>query len=88
MSERYYGFAGQVLRINVSNRTAEAVPLDLPTAYQFLGGRGINMKALYDEIAPGIDPRGEENKYFIGTGMFGGTNCAMGTRINVSGKSP
>ena len=88
MGERYYGFAGQVLRINVSNRTAEAVPLDLPTAYQFLGGRGINMKALYDEIAPGVDPRGEENKYFIGTGMFGGTNCAMGTRINVSGKSP
>lgn len=88
MAEKCYGFAGKTLRIDLSNRKAKAFPTDMPMARQFLGGRGFNMKRLYDEIGPGVDPRGEENKYFIGTGMFGGTHCAMGTRINVSGKSP
>ena len=88
MAEKYYGFAGKTLRIDLSNRKAEAFPTDMPMARQFLGGRGLNMKRLYDEVPAGVDPRGEHNKYFIGTGMFGGTHCAMGTRINVSGKSP
>ncbi|RPJ85492.1 MAG: hypothetical protein EHM13_00900, partial [Acidobacteria bacterium] len=88
VAETYYGFAGNTLRINLSNRKVEAFPTDMPLARQYLGGRGINMRRLYDEVPPGVDPRGESNKYFIGTGMFGGTHCAMGTRINVSGKSP
>ena len=88
MPETYYGYAGKTLRVDVSNRRAEILPTDMPMARLFLGGRGFNMKRLYDEVAPGIDPRSEQNKYFIGTGMFAGTHCAMGARINVSGKSP
>jgi len=85
---KYYAFAGKTLRVDLSNRRAETFPTDMSLARQFLGGRGLNMRRLYDEIAPGTDPRSEDNKYFIGTGMFGGTHCVMGTRINVSGKSP
>lgn len=88
VSERYYGYAGKILRIDLSNRKATTKDLYMPTAHQFLGGRGFNMKTLYDELKPGIDPQSEENKYLIGVGMFGGTPCPMGARINVSGKSP
>jgi len=88
MSERYYGYAGKILRIDLSNRKASTEDLYMPTARQFLGGRGFNMKTLYDELKPGMDPKSEDNKYLIGTGMFGGTLCPFGTRINVSGKSP
>lgn len=88
MTERYYGYAGKILRIDLSNRKPNAEDLYMPTAYQFLGGRGFNMKTLYDELEPGIAPLSEENKYLIGTGMFGGTLCPMGTRINISTKSP
>jgi len=88
MKENYYGYAGKILRINLSDKQDQKEPLDMETARRFIGGRGFNTKVMYEELKPGIDPRGEKNKYIVGSGPLGGTLCPFGTRINVSGKSP
>ncbi|AOY57618.1 aldehyde ferredoxin oxidoreductase N-terminal domain-containing protein [Desulfococcus multivorans] len=53
-----YGWCGIVLRVDLTRGVIDKVPLDLDAARKFLGGRGLNSKTLFDEIAPGIDPPG------------------------------
>jgi aldehyde:ferredoxin oxidoreductase len=57
-------------------------------ANQYIGGRGLNIKYLYDEIKPGIDPLGPENKIIIGTGPCNGTLVPGSQRFTLTTKSP
>lgn len=82
------GYAGKVLRIDLSRRAARVSGLDKETAIQFLGGRGFNSRRLYDEVGPGTDPLGPENKLMFATGPLVGTMFPSASRFNVSAKSP
>jgi aldehyde:ferredoxin oxidoreductase len=66
--------------------TTEALKTDL--AYNFIGGRGFTSKLLYDELKPGIDPLGPENKIFVAVGPCNGTLVPGSTRITIAAKSP
>ena len=79
---------GRVLRINLSNGkiSTESVPESI--ARDFVGGRGYGIKYLYDEIAPGTDPLGEENKLFLLAGPLAGTMAQAVSRWVVCTKSP
>ena len=57
-----YGYMGTILRINLSDGTIKKEPLQQERYRDFIGGRGLNSKILYDEIQPGIDPLGPENR--------------------------
>ena len=57
-----YGYMGTILRINLSDLTVKKEPLQKEDYRNFIGGRGLNSKLLYDEIQPGIDPLGPANK--------------------------
>lgn len=81
------GYAGAVLRIDLSNMKAWAEPLDATFARSYIGGRGFNMRRLFDEVPKGTDPLGEANKLMFGVGPLNGT-IAPGSRFNVSAKSP
>ena len=83
-----YGYAGKVLRINLSDETVSKEPLDPEEARQFLGGRGFNAHKLYKEIGVDVDPLGPENKLMIATGPLVGTMFPTASRFNVSAKSP
>jgi aldehyde:ferredoxin oxidoreductase len=85
---KLFGYAGKVLRIDLSNREAESQPLERSLAASFLGGRGFNSKRLFDEVNKGIDPLGLENKFFLATGPLVGTMFPTASRFNVSAKSP
>lgn len=80
------GWVGGVLDVDLSRGTIKELPLDRRFAETYLGGRGINMRLLYDNVKPGIDPLGPENVLFIGTGPLTGT--AVGGRCQVTTKSP
>ena len=63
-------------------------PLSENLAYNFLGGRNINSKILFDEVPAGIDPLSPENKLIIGTGPLTGTLGPGSGRFTVTAKSP
>jgi aldehyde:ferredoxin oxidoreductase len=83
-----YGWAGQILDIDLSRRKVEKRPLDEKTALSFLGGRGLNGWVLYNEVKPGIDPLGEENLLIFGVGPMTGTLAPGSGRFTVTSKSP
>jgi aldehyde:ferredoxin oxidoreductase len=57
-------------------------------AYNFIGGRGVNSKILYDETGPKTDPLGPDNRLIIGTGPTTGTLGLGNSRFTITGKSP
>jgi aldehyde:ferredoxin oxidoreductase len=82
------GFAGNLLRVNLSEGSASTEPLDEAFARTYLGGRGFAARILYDELAPGIDPLGPENVIVFATGVLTGTPAPVGNRTLVAAKSP
>jgi len=82
------GYAGKILRINLTKREAKTVDLDKSLAHRFLGGRGFNSKLLYDSVGPDTDPLGPENLLMFATGPLVGTMFPTASRFNVSAKSP
>ena len=60
------GYAGKILRVDLSRGKISSQPMPEKLVKQFVGGRGINLKFLYDEVPPGVDPLSRENKIVIG----------------------
>ncbi|MGC9148305.1 MAG: aldehyde ferredoxin oxidoreductase family protein [Sulfolobales archaeon] len=85
---RLYGYAGKILRIDLSRREVKYEELSKDLVKRYVGGRGFNVRRLYNEVPPGTDPLGPENKLMIATGPVAGTGFPLGTRVNVSAKSP
>ena len=85
---KLFGYAGKILRVDLTSGAVKTQPLEPSLAADFLGGRGFNAKRLYDEVAAGSDPLGPDNKLIIGTGPLVGTDFPTASRFNISGKSP
>ncbi len=83
-----YGWAGSLLRVNLTDRKIQKEEYPEALRHQFIGGRGVNSRLLYSEVKPGIDPLGPENKLFFGTSPLTGTGLITSGRIHVTAKSP
>ncbi|MBM4466335.1 MAG: aldehyde ferredoxin oxidoreductase family protein [Chloroflexi bacterium] len=83
-----FGFAGKLLRVNLSTSEVAQETLSEEMARKYLGGRGFAARILYDELAPGIDPLGPDNKIVYATGVLTGTPAPVGNRTVVASKSP
>lgn len=81
-------YAGKILRVDLSRGRIVVDPLDRDLARRYIGGRGFNMKLLYDEITPGLDPLSPANPLSFGVGPLNGTLFPGAARFNVSAKSP
>jgi aldehyde:ferredoxin oxidoreductase len=79
-------YGGTILFINLGERKITREPTS-SYARAFLGGRGINIRLLYENIAPGADPLGPDNVFVIGVGPLGGTSIGTG-RTEFTAKSP
>ena len=82
------GYHNKLLRINLNNHTftTEQIPED--TLLKYIGGRGLGVKLLFDEVPPRIDPLGPENKLLFVTAPLHGSNAATASRFSVVCKSP
>ena len=83
-----FGYMGKVLRINLSKKSFKIENLPKEYINSYIGGRGFNMKRLYDEVPPNTDPLSKENKLIIGVGPLTGTLFPGSGRVNFSAKSP
>ena len=82
------GYAGKVLRINLTNQTAKEEPLPEEMARDFIGGAGFGIKYLFDEVGPGTDPLGPDNILVFAPGPFTGAGVPCASRMAVVGRSP
>lgn len=82
------GYTGKILRINLTDKTSKKEKLPLEVARDFIGGAGFGIKYLFDEVKPGVDPLGPENKLIYAPGPFSGTTIPCASRMTAVGKSP
>jgi len=83
-----YGYCEQALRINLTTNTLKTEKLSQTFLKNHIGGRGLNVRRLYDEVPPDVDPLSEKNKLFIGVGPLTGTLFPGAARVNFTAKSP
>ncbi len=82
------GWTGQFLRVNLTDRTHRVESFSEEFANTWIGGRGFAVKILYDELAPGIDPLGPENKLVVAVGPISGVPAPNTGKTIVAAKSP
>ena len=87
-SNSWFGYMGQVLRINLTNCKCSVEPLKKDLAENFIGGRGFGIKILFDEVPKGVDPLGPSNKLVFTTGPLTGTKTQSASRWIAQFKSP
>lgn len=68
------GFAGKILRVDLTAGEIRQEPLDMALAEEYIGGLGICLKLCHDTIKPGCEPLSPENPIILGAGPFVGTN--------------
>jgi len=78
----------QLLRVNLTEGTCIAEPLNMDWANQYLGQRGLATRYLVDEIDPRCDALGADNKMIFATGPLTGTMASTAGRYSVITKSP
>lgn len=82
------GYQNNVLRINLTDKKASTEPLRMDFAEKYIGSKGLAIRYMYEELKPGIDALGAENKLFLTTGPLTGTPVPCSGKLSVAAKSP
>ena len=82
------GYAGRLLRVDLTSGKIAVEELNWESARKFIGGRGYCTKVLFDEVPEGTDPLGPNNKVIYGTGPLTGTPVPGSGRHIMVTKSP
>ncbi len=83
-----YGWTGKLLRVNLSTGEIIVEPLDPKAARDYIGGRGLGIYLMNQELDPLCDPLSPENMMIMATGPLTGTMAPTGARYMVMTKSP
>jgi len=82
------GYAGQILRVDLTAGTHRVQPLPADWPVKYIGGRGFVARLLYEEVAPGVDPLGPENKLVMAAGPLSGVLLPGCGKTHFGAKSP
>ena len=83
--ETSYGWAGKILRVNLTDKTVSVSPTD--PYKEYLGGMGIANKIMYDEVPAGTDPLSPENKIVFAVGPLTATGVPLAGRTTIASLS-
>jgi aldehyde:ferredoxin oxidoreductase len=78
----------KILRVSLTNKTFHQEPLSSELISQYLGGRGLGVKLLYDNLPPNLDPLSPENWLIFAVGPVASTPVPTSGRSVVVTKSP
>jgi aldehyde:ferredoxin oxidoreductase len=81
-------YMDKVLRINLTTGKSTTESLNKDWAREYLGGKGLSIKYLYEELKPGIDPLSADNKLILMTGPITGTLVPNSGKLAIASKSP
>ncbi len=82
------GWVGRIIRVDLSRGDFAIEDLDPYLAMDYIGGRGLGTKILYDEVDPQVDPLSPENKLVFMTGPLTGTGAPGAGRYMAITKGP
>ena len=82
------GYQNNVLRVNLTDKKTSTEPLRMDFAEKYIGSKGLAIRYMYEELKPGIDALGAENKLFLTTGPLTGTPVPCSGKLSVAAKSP
>jgi len=82
------GWMGKIVRINLSSSKVAIRQTNTDDLRNFIGGRGLGAKILYDELAPATDAYSIDNRLIFCTGPLTGTRAPTSGRYCVVSKSP
>jgi aldehyde:ferredoxin oxidoreductase len=68
-----YGYAGRVLRVDLTTGKTRVEQLNVDIAKKYIGGIGLGMKLWLDNSKKGIDPFSPENPLVLALGPISGT---------------
>ena len=82
------GYADRILRVNLSSRTIGEIPYRPLWKEQYVGGRGLGVRLVFDLVDPATDPLGDGNAIVLAAGPLTGSGMPLGSRYSVVAKSP
>lgn len=81
-----FGYTGKFLRVNLTKGTTW---VDDTLKYkEYIGGEGMALKIMWDEVPAGTHPYAPENKIVFGTGPLCGTGAPCSGRTNITSLFP
>jgi len=86
--ESFYGWAGRILKVDLTAGRVAVDPLNLEEAIKFLGGRGLNSWTLYNLVKNDFDEFSPDNPVIIGAGPLCGTLVPAANKFTFTTKSP
>ena len=78
----------KLLRVNLLTEKIRRQTIDAKTTKEYVGGRGLGVRILYDELKPKTDPLGPKNLLMFMVGPATGTAFPASGRFHVVTKSP
>ena len=83
-----FGYAGKILRLDLSSGIVTKEPLPSKLAERFLGGRGFVARLLWEELPPGVDPFDPKNMLVVAAGPLTGHLLPASGKTHFGTKSP
>lgn len=83
-----YGYAGQILYVDLTDGSHRVVQTPEGMARQFIGSRGFGAKLLWDELDPEVQPFDPENVVIMAAGPMSGVFLPSSGKISFHTKSP
>jgi len=84
----FNGYAGKILRVDLTTRNISTEDLTEGLIKDYVGGVGFGTYFLTSEVHPDVDPLGPENKIIFSTGPLCGLGVPAASRWSVTTKSP
>jgi len=78
----------RILRIDLTEQKIIKKKVPLEFFENYLGGRGIGAKILFNELKPRTDPLSPENVMIYSTGTLSGTFAPASAKLTIVSKSP
>ncbi|MBN1177364.1 MAG: hypothetical protein JXA51_06755 [Dehalococcoidales bacterium] len=82
------GYMGKILRVNLSKRELSEESLGEETLRTYIGGTGLGVKYLYEEVPPGVDCFDAENRIMFFAGPMSGTTIGGTGIFSIVSKGP
>jgi aldehyde:ferredoxin oxidoreductase len=83
-----HAWTGKLLRVNLTAGSVAVEEISRTQLQDYIGGRGLAIRYLMDEIDPKVEPLSPENKLIMASGPLTGTPIPTGARYMVVTKSP
>ncbi|MFQ5761942.1 MAG: aldehyde ferredoxin oxidoreductase family protein [Candidatus Bathyarchaeia archaeon] len=81
-------YAGKLLHVDLTAGVVKPEPLNMSWAREFIGGKGLAARYLFELLRPGTDPLSPDNVLIWMTGPLTGTVASTMSRVALVTKSP